>query len=237
MCAGLAITCNEGGVTPMRTLHKVIGGVFFLGWLAQGDLLLGQTLKELKADLLVTPQAAVDEGGEPFLGLFTILFLGVALVAIAVVVLGLRAAGQQRDRPAPDEIAGERDSFFLHMAFLGTGYAAIILMLAYVPPAMTPGLGAATRWTLIVAAAFISIAHLLAARDERTLPPYLKYLFSGTVVVAAVFFHLAFKRWSFLQFSDPFYSGKGPYIALGLIILVVVGYSAFITRQHFKRTG
>nr|MCU0980078.1 hypothetical protein [Pirellulaceae bacterium] len=65
----------------------------------------------------------------------------------------------------------------------------------------------------------------------------LKYLFSGTVVLAAVFFHLAFKRWSFLQFSDPFYSGKGPYVALGLIILVVISYSAFITRQHFKRTG
>jgi hypothetical protein len=69
-------------------------------------------------------------------------------------------------------------------------------MVAYVPLAMTPGLGTATRWTLIVAAAFISIAHFLAVRDERALPPYLKYLFSGTVVLAAVFFHLAFKRWS-----------------------------------------
>jgi len=195
---------------------------------------LAQTLKELKADLLVTPEA-VEGPGEPFLGLFTILFLGFALLAIAVVVLGLRAS-RDRDREVPEEVAGEQDSFFMHIAFLGTGYAAIILMLAYVPPAMTPGLGTATRWTLIVAAAFISLAHILAAHDERVLPPYLKYLFSGIVVVAAVFFHLAFKRWSFLRFSDPFYSGKGPYVALALIILVVVGYSAFITRQHFHRT-
>jgi hypothetical protein len=221
----------------MRAIHKVLGCVSLLGLLAQGEFLLAQTLKELKADLLVTPEvAAADEGGEPVLGLFTVLFLGSALVAIAVVVLGLRAAGRQRDRPGSEEITGERDSFFLHIAFLGAGYAAIILMLAYVPPAMTPGLGTATRWTLIVAAVFISLAHLLAAHDERTLPPFLKYLFSGTVVLAAVFFHLAFKRWSFLQFSDPFYSGKGPYVALGLIILVVLGYSAFITGQHFKKT-
>lgn len=60
-------------------------------------------------------------------------------------------------------------------------------------------------------------------------------VFTAVVIVAAVFFHLAFKQWSFLQFSDPSYRGLGPYIALGLIILVVLGYSAFITAQHFKR--
>jgi len=219
----------------MRTRLILRGGVAVLGLLAPAQLLLAQTLKELKADFLTAPQAAAGEGGEPILGLFTVLFLAAALVAIAVVVLGLRAATQQRDRPAPDEVSGEQDSFFLHIAFLGTGYVAIIVMLAYVPPAMTPGLGLATRWTLVVAALFISLAHLLAVRDERSLPPYLKYLFSGTVVVAAIFFHLAFKQWSFLHFSDPFYRGKGPYVALGLIILVVLGYSAFIAGQHFKR--
>lgn len=218
----------------MRAMHKAVGGVLFLSLLANAEFLLAQTLKELKSELLVTPEA-VDGAGEPILGLFTILFLGFALLVIAVVVLGLRAA-RQLDRPESEDVTGEQDSFFMHIAFLGTGYAAIILMLAYVPPAMTPGLGAMTRWTLIVSAGFISLAHLLAARDERSLPPYLKYLFSGIVVVAAVFFHLAFKRWSFLHFSDPFYSGKGPYVALALILLVVVGYSAFITRQHFHRT-
>lgn len=222
----------------MRTRQVLLGGGVILAFFARGQCLWAQTLKELKADFLLAPPPttpAAGEVGEPMLGLFTVLFLAAALLAIAIVVLGLRSASRQRELSMTEEISGERDSFFMHIAFLGTGYAAIILMLAYVPPAMTPGLGLATRWTLVVAAAFISIAHLLAVRDERSLPPYLKYLFTAVVIVAAVFFHLAFKQWSFLQFSDPFYRGLGPYIALGLIILVVLGYSAFITAQHFKR--
>jgi hypothetical protein len=178
----------------------------------------------------------MDQVGEPALGLFTVLFVASILLVVGVIVLGMHFGQRRRETTdIVEEIHGEEESYFLHLAFLATGYAAIIVMLAYVPPALTPGLGSATRWTLIVSGVFISVAHLLAARDEQSLPPYLKYLFSGSVVLAAFFFHLAFKKWSFLQFSDPFYQGKGPYVALGLIILLVLLYSVYITCQHLKR--
>ena len=67
------------------------------------------------------------------------------------------------------------------------------------------------------------------------MPPALKYLFSGSIILAAVFFHLAFKKWAFLHFSDPFYHGPVPYVALGLILLLVLAYSTFITWQHYHR--
>ena len=148
------------------------------------------------------------------------LVLAAVLLAMAIMFLMVRSEERSLDRPVGTEDGGERESYVMHVAFLATGYAAIIIMLSQLPPFMTPGLGSATRWILIVAAVVISIAHVLAARDERALPPLVKYLFSGSVILAAFFFHLGFKQWSFLHFSDPFYYGKGPYVALGLILLL-----------------
>jgi len=217
----------------MRVIGKACGWAPILWLSTHGQLLLAQTLKELESDLEFS--RGVEEGGEPTLNLFTILLLAFVLLAIGSVFLVLRLTDQWKDRGSPDETEGEQDSYFLTIAFLATGYASIIIMLAYVPPAMTPVLGSMTRWVLIVAALFISIAHLFAARDERALPPLMKYLLSGGVVLAAFFFHLSFKQWSFLRFDDPFYHGKGPYIALGLIILLVLAYSSHATWQHFKK--
>ena len=173
--------------------------------------------------------------GEPVMSLFTLLVLAAVLLAMAIMFLVVRSEERSLDRPVGTEDGGERESYVMHIAFLATGYAAIIIMLSQLPPFMTPGLGSATRWVLIAAAVVISIAHVLAARDERALPPLVKYLFSGSVILAAFFFHLGFKQWSFLHFSDPYYYGKGPYIALGLILLLVLAYSAYITGQHFKK--
>jgi hypothetical protein len=218
----------------MRALLKVLGCTPVLWSLTQGEMLFGQTLKEMKSEFLVKRPVDLAGGGEPFFNLFTVLFLASALVVIGIIVLGMRSAAGRLEREASDEIRGEEESYFLHMAFLAGGYGAIILMLAYLPPALTPGLGATTRVILIGAAVFISVAHLLAAKDERKLAPLLKYLFSGSVLLAALFFHLALKKWTFLKFDDPFYAGVVPYVALGFIILLVIIYSGYIGWQHRK---
>jgi hypothetical protein len=196
--------------------------------------LWAQTLEELESGMKMR-RGLEASSGEPVMSLFTLLVLAAVLLAMAIMFLAVRSAESSQDRPIADEGGGERESYLMHVVFLATGYAAIIIMLSQLPPFLTPGLGSATRWVLIAAAAVISIAHVLAARDERALPPLLKYLFSGSVILAAFFFHLAFKQWSFLHFSDPFYYGKGPYVALGLILLLVLAYSAYITGQHFKK--
>ncbi len=198
-----------------------------------GGPLWAQTVEDLESAMKV--KRGLDEAaGEPVMSLFTLLILAGVLLAIAIMFLVARSEDRSLDRPVGTEEGGERESYVMHVAFLAAGYAAIIIMLSQLPPFMTPGLGSATRWILIAAAVVISIAHVLAARDERALPPLLKYVFSGSVILAAFFFHLGFKKWSFLHFSDPFYYGKGPYIALGLILLLVLVYSAYITWQHFK---
>lgn len=217
----------------MRAILRLFGCFPFLWLLVPGQLLPAQTIKEMESHLQVS--RGVHPVGEPVLSLFSVLFLASVLLVIATIVLGLRATASTREEAVHEEVTGEEESYFLHIAFLAVGYVAIIIMLAYLPPALTPGLGSATKWILLVAGIFISVAHILAARDEQALPRYLKYLFSGSVVLAAFFFHLAFKQWSFLQFSDPFYSGKMPYVALGLIILLVLAYSAYITWKHCPR--
>jgi hypothetical protein len=201
-----------------------------------GELLFAQTLKELETDFQVARGTAESEA-QPVLSLFTILLLAAVLLAVAAVFLGVRFAGQREERRAPVEGEGEQDSYFLHVAFLVAGYAAILFMFSNVPAALTPGLGTTTRWVLMAAAIVICGAHILAARDERALPPSLKLVFSGGVILAAGFFHLTFKKWSFLHFSDPFYHGIGPYVALGCIIMLVLAYSAYIAVKHFHKPG
>jgi hypothetical protein len=197
--------------------------------------LWAQTVEDMESALKMK-RGLEAAPGEPVMSLFTLLVLAAILLAMAIMFLMVRSEERSLDRPVGGEDGGERESYVMHVAFLATGYAAIIIMLSQLPPFMTPGLGSATRWVLIAAAVVISIAHVLAARDERALPPLVKYLFSGSVILAAFFFHLGFKQWSFLHFSDPYYYGKGPYIALGLILLLVLAYSAYITGQHFKKT-
>jgi len=212
----------------------LIGGCSILAQFIQCGVLWAQTVEDLESALKM--KRGLDAPpGEPVMSLFTLLVLAAVLLAMAIMFLMARSADRSLDRPVGTEEGGERESYVMHVVFLATGYAAIIIMLSQLPPFMTPGLGAATRWVLIGAAVLISIAHILAARDERVLPPLLKYLFSGSVILAAFFFHLGFKQWSFLHFSDPFYYGKGPYVALGFILLVVLGYSVYITGQHFKK--
>jgi len=211
----------------------IAGGSVLWEFLPSGPL-WAQTVEELESALNVK-RGLEEAPGEPVMSLFTLLILAAVLLAMAIMFLVVRNAERAQDRPVAGEGGGERESYLLHIVFLVTGYAAIIIMLSQLPPFMTPGLGSLTRWVLIGAAAVISIAHLLAARDERALPPLVKYLFSGSVILAAFFFHLGFKKWSFLHFSDPFYYGKGPYVALGLILLLVLAYSAYITAHHFKK--
>jgi hypothetical protein len=209
-------------------------GALASGWaVSPASSLWAQTLEELESDFKVA--RGFEQGGEPVLSLFTVVLLAALLVVVGGIILGLGAVERRREHVVAGDFEGEGDSYSLNIAFLATGYVCIILMLAFLPPTLGAGLGAATRWVLITAAVFISIAHLLAARDERTLPPYLKYLFSGSVVLAALFFHLIFKQWSFLRFSDPFYRSKVPFVALGLIILLVLAYSAYITWEHYHR--
>ena len=211
----------------------IAGGSLVWQVLPSGPL-WAQTLQDLESALKVN-RGLAESSAEPVMSLFTMLVLAAILLGMAIMFLVVRSAERSQDRTVADESGGERESYVMHVAFLATGYVAIIIMLSQLPPFMTPGLGSATRWVLIAAAVVISIAHVLAARDERALPPLVKYLFSGSVILAAFFFHLGFKQWSFLHFSDPFYYGKGPYVALGLILLLVLAYSAYITGQHFKK--
>jgi hypothetical protein len=218
----------------MRPLLNVLGVMAVLAAISPHHVLRAQTLREAEAGASVG-RGMVEEP-EQLLSLFTITLLAATLISIGIVILGLRPSRRKmRYIEGADEIRGEPSSYFVHIAFLAAGYAAIILMLIYIPPALTPGLGATTRWVLIVAGVFILVAHLFAARDEQKLAPGLRYLFTGGVILAAFFFHLAFRQWSFLRFSDPFYSGYGPYILLSVIILLVLIYSVHITWQHFKR--
>jgi hypothetical protein len=219
----------------MRAPSGKLTGTIIAWLLTQGQWLSAQTLEDLEAQLQVS--RGLDQAAQPVLSLFTVALLAAALLVIGGIVLALGSVERQRERTVSGDWEGEGDSYSLNIAFLATGYAAIIIMLAYVPPALGGGAGDATRWILIAAAVLISIAHLLAARDEQALPPYLKYLFSGIVVLAAVFFHLAFKQWSFLHFTDPFYSGRVPFIALAVILLLVLVYSAHITWQHYRRVA
>ena len=224
----------------MRVVILAASAVAVLGFLSGGEPLSAQTLEDLEADFQLSRgmSESVQEsvrGGEPVLNLFTIVILAVLLLLVGGIFIAVRVAERWRTEPASTERDGGRDSYFMNIAFLAAGYVAIIFMLAYLPMSMTPGLGNMTRLVLLIAAVVISVAHLLAARDERALPPNFKYLFSGGIILAACFFHLSFKKWSFLQFSDPFYRGKGPYIALGFILLLAVVYSAHNAWQHFRR--
>jgi len=234
---GAGFTREHGGVNLMRVPTYTMRAIPALWLILFSRPVWAQTLEELEADFKVA-RGMPDPAGGPILNLFTVLFIAFALLAIgAIVFLGVRDSGRARLRTVSDESEweGEESSYFMHVVFLATGYAAIIIMLGYLPPVLSAGIGATTRWILILAAVGISVAHLLAARDEQSLPPALKYLFSGTVILAAVFFHLAFKSWAFLRFSDPFYHGPVPYVALGLIVLLVLAYSTFITWQHYRR--
>jgi hypothetical protein len=219
----------------MRAAWKMLGAFAVFVAMIPSNVLWAQTVREMETDAQV---ARGVEDAEQLLSLFTITMLAATLISIGIVILGLRPT--RRRIPyleGSDEVRGEEGSYFVHIAFLAAGYAAIILMLVYIPPALTPALGAVTRWVLIVAGVFMLVAHLFAARDEQKLAPGLRYLFTGSVVLAAFFFHLAFRKWSFLHFSDPFYSGYGPYILLSIIILLVIVYSVHLTWRHFKNRG
>lgn len=224
----------------MRVTILGVGTVAILAAFFPSEPLSAQTLEDLEADFQFSrgmsqsiPEA--ERQGEPVLNLFTIAVLAVLLVLVGGIFVAVRVAERWQTSSASEEAEGKRDSYFMNIAFLGAGYVAIVFMLAYLPTSMTPGLGAMTRLVLMAAAVVISVAHILAARDEKALPPSVKYLFSGGIILAACFFHLSFKKWDFLQFSDPFYHGKGPYIALGLILLFAIVYSAHNAWQHFRR--
>ena len=210
------------------------------GLLSPCESLHAQSIKDLESDLHISRGfgEAIPEGereGEPVFNLFTIVVLAALLLLVGGVFVTVRVAERWRSEPASTDGEAGRDSYFLNIAFLAAGYVAIILMLAYLPMSMTPILGNMTRLVLLIAVVVISVAHLLAARDEQALPPNLKYLFSGGIILAACFFHLSFKKWAFLHFSDPFYHGRGPFIALGFILFLAVVYSAHNAWLHFRR--
>jgi hypothetical protein len=110
----------------------VITGVFGLWQFLPSGPLWAQTLDDLESQLNV--------GGEPALSLFTVLVLAAILLGVAIMFLVVRSAEGSPDR-APAAEGGERESYIMHVAFLATGYAAIIIMLTQLPPFMTPGLG------------------------------------------------------------------------------------------------